>query len=117
MMLGLKSLTSRYIPSQGDIIWIQFNPQLGHEQKGHRPAIVLSPKRYNELTSLCILIPMTTKIKGYPFEVKIDDTSVALTDHVKSLDWKVRDAKYKGKLNKNILQECLDKILFLLNPN
>jgi mRNA interferase MazF len=80
-----------YIPEAGDIVWLQFNPQAGHEQAGHRPALVLSPAKYNKI-GLMLCCPMTTKLKGYLFEVVVDgpQTSAALADQVKSLDWKVR---------------------------
>ena len=79
-----------YVPEVGDIIWLEFDPQAGHEQAGHRPAVVLTPKAYNQATGLLICCPLTTKIKGYPFEVTISGTpqNVALSDQVKSLDWK-----------------------------
>lgn len=90
-----------YIPDSGDIVWLQFNPQAGHEQAGHRPAVVLSPSSYNKKTSLMLCCPLTTKIKGYPFEVAIQGTpdSVALADQIKSLDWQVRNASLKGQIS------------------
>lgn len=90
-----------YIPDSGDIVWLHFNPQAGHEQAGHRPAVVLSPSSYNKKTSLMLCCPLTTKIKGYPFEVAIQGTpdSVALADQVKSLDWTVRKATLKGQIS------------------
>lgn len=90
-----------YIPDSGDIVWLHFNPQAGHEQAGHRPAVVLSPSSYNKKTSLMLCCPLTTKIKGYPFEVAIQGVpeSVALADQIKSLDWKVRKATLKGQIS------------------
>jgi mRNA interferase MazF len=86
-----------YIPARGDIIWLTFNPQAGHEQAGRRPALVLSPSEYNEKVWLAILCPITSQIKGYPFEVEIPDglpvTGVVLADQGKSLDWKARQAE------------------------
>ena len=88
-----------YVPDAGDIVWISFNPQTGHEQAGHRPAVVLSPAGYNVKTSLMVCCPMTTRIKGYPFEVRIAGaaSSVALADQVRSLDWRARRATRKGR--------------------
>ena len=87
-----------YVPDAGHIVWLQFNPQAGHEQAGHRPAVVLSPAAYNSRTGLMLCCPMTTQIKGYPFEVQItgETPSAVLSDQVKSLDWQVRKAQYKG---------------------
>jgi mRNA interferase MazF len=89
-----------YVPDAGDIVWLQFTPQAGHEQAGHRPAVVLSPALYNGKTGLMLCCPMTTQIKGYPFEVPIvgKPPSVALSDQVKSLDWRARQAIRKGKV-------------------
>ena len=88
-----------YVPDEGDIIWLNFTPQSGHEQAGHRPAVVLSPAAYNRI-GLLLCCPLTTKSKGYPFEVLIagKTESVALADQVKSLDWKSRGAKCKGRV-------------------
>ena len=82
-----------YVPEAGDIVWLQFTPQAGHEQAGHRPALVLSPARYNRI-GLMLCCPMTTKAKGYPFEIVVSNKtgSVVLADQVKSLDWKARGA-------------------------
>jgi len=89
-----------YVPDAGDIVWLQFTPQAGHEQAGHRPAVVLSPANYNGKTGLMLCCPMTTQIKGYPFEVAIagKPASVALADQVKSLDWRARRAIRKGRI-------------------
>ncbi|KGQ36816.1 toxin MazF [Gallibacterium genomosp. 1] len=110
-------MMKEYIPDVGDIIWLNFTPQAGHEQAGHRPAVVLSPKAYNHLTSLLICCPLTTKIKGYPFEVSIDGTpkNVVLSDQIKSLDWRVRKAEFKGKIALDELAEIRQKIALLLN--
>ncbi|WP_273394056.1 endoribonuclease MazF [Actinobacillus porcinus] len=105
-----------YIPDIGDIIWLDFDPQAGHEQAGHRPAVVLTPAAYNDLTSLLICCPLTTKIKGYPFEVEINGKpkNVVLSDQVKSLDWRVRRAEFKGKISLDELDEMRKKIALLL---
>lgn len=104
-----------YVPEAGDIVWLQFNPQAGHEQAGHRPALVLSPAKYNKI-GLMLCCPMTTKLKGYPFEVVIDgpQTSAALADQVKNLDWKVRKAKRKGQVTSTELAEVRAKSVALI---
>ena len=91
----------RYVPEAGDIVWLQFDPQAGHEQAGHRPAVVVSPAAYNGKTGLMLCFPMTTQIKGYPFEVVItgDRPSAVLSDQIKSLDWVARKATHKGKIS------------------
>ena len=103
-----------YIPDRGDIIWLNFTPQSGPEQAGHRPALVLSPKEYNRKTGLAVLCPMTTHSKGYPFEVEIAPDSIVLSDHLKNLDWKTRKATYKGKVPAAKLKEVINKISALL---
>ena len=106
-----------YIPERGDIVWVEFNPQKGHEQKGHRPAIVISPYEYNSKTSLAIVVPITSKVKGYPFEVAVKGEyiqGVALSDQVKSLDYKARDFRFIEKVDDIILVEILYKIKLLL---
>jgi mRNA interferase MazF len=110
-------VVGRYVPDAGDIVWLQFDPQAGHEQAGHRPALVLSPKVYNAKTSLMVCCPMTTKLKSNPFEVTTDLDGVmcaVLTDHVKSLDWRVRKAKHKGKLSDEAMSEVKSKLKALL---
>jgi mRNA interferase MazF len=109
----------RYVPEAGDIVWLHFDPQAGHEQAGHRPALVLSPSTYNEKTNLMLCCPMTTQIKGYPFEVRIsgDRPSAALADQVKSLDWVVRRASRKGMVSSLELSEVKAKLFSLIgNP-
>jgi mRNA interferase MazF len=107
-----------YVPDRGDIVWLQFNPQAGHEQAGHRPALVLSPANYNRLSGLMLCCPMTSKKKGYPFEVVIADApeqeSVVLADQVKSLDWKVRKAVKKGVVSGDVIAETVSKLQALL---
>jgi mRNA interferase MazF len=105
-----------YVPDAGDLVWIQFSPQLGHEQTGHRPAVVLSPASYNGKTGLMLCCPTTTQIKSYPFEVPIagDRASVALADQVKSFDWRARKAKAKGKVSASELAEIRGKATALL---
>ena len=107
-----------YVPDRGDIVWLQFNPQAGHEQAGHRPALVLSPASYNSRSGLMLCCPMTSQRKGYPFEVviaeELDRESVVLADQVKSLDWKVRKAVKKGTASTDIIAETLSKLQTLL---
>jgi mRNA interferase MazF len=109
-------MPSSYIPQAGDIVWLNFTPQTGHEQAGHRPALVLSPQAYNQKTSLMICCPITTHIKNYPFEVPIagDPASVVLADQVKSLDWRSRKAKRKGSVSPDELTEVRAKIIALI---
>jgi mRNA interferase MazF len=109
-------MPSSYIPQAGDIVWLNFTPQTGHEQAGHRPALVLSPQAYNQKTSLMICCPITTHIKNYPFEVPIagDPASVVLADQVKSLDWRSREAKRKGSVSPDELTEVRAKIIALI---
>jgi mRNA interferase MazF len=104
------------VPDAGDIVWLRFDPQAGHEQAGHRPAVVLSPAAYNAKTSLMICCPMTTQIKNYPFEVLVAGSvpSVVLADQVKSLDWRTRRAKRKGKVSAAELEEVRAKVRALI---
>lgn len=107
------------IPDRGDIVWLSFAPQSGREQSGRRPALVISPLEYNRKTELAIICPITSQVKGYPFEVKIPDnieiSGVILSDQIKSLDWKTRKAELICKLPKEALQETINKINALLN--
>ncbi|MCC6300589.1 MAG: endoribonuclease MazF [Anaerolineales bacterium] len=107
-----------YIPNSGDVVWITFNPQAGHEQAGSRPALVLSPAAYNGKVGLAILCPITSQIKGYPFEVLIPDglkiNGAILSDQVKSLDWKIRQAEFVCKIPSATLNEVLQKISALI---
>jgi mRNA interferase MazF len=107
-----------YIPERGDAIWISFNPQAGHEQAGHRPALVLSLSTYNSKTSLCLLCPITSQVKNYPFEVVIPDNpaikGVILSDQIKSLDWQARKAQFITKLPDLTMAQVLKKLKLLL---
>jgi mRNA interferase MazF len=105
-----------YVPDAGDIVWISFSSQVGHEQAGHRPAVVLSPATYNAKTSLMVCCPMTTQIKNYPFEVVVagGSQSAVLADQVKSLDWRKRRAKLKGRISPAELEEVRAKIRALI---
>jgi len=108
---------SQYIPDKGDLVWLNFNPQSGHEQMGKRPAIVISPKEYNEKSGLALFCPITSKVKGYPFEVEINEKKiigVILSDQIKSLDWKIRNAEYITKIKFEIFQEVKEKLILLI---
>jgi len=109
---------SIYVPRRGDAVWLNFNPQSGHEQAGHRPALVLSPEEYNRKTGLAIFCPITSQVKGHPFEVKLPAglpvKGVILADQVKSLDWRVRKATLIKKLPAKIVNDTSDLLLTLL---
>jgi mRNA interferase MazF len=109
-------VTGRFVPEAGDIVWLRFTPQAGHEQAGHRPALVISPAAYNGRTGLMLCCPMTTQIKGYPFEVVMAGSRLGavLADQVKNLDWVVRKAKYKGKATSAELASVRAKIVALV---
>lgn len=110
-------VAKNYIPNRGDIVWLEFDPQLGHEQKGKRPALVLSPLAYNEKVGLALFCPITSHEKGYPFEVKINGkmiSGVVLSDQVKSFDWKSRNAKFVSKIKDSELVEVIEKIKTLI---
>jgi mRNA interferase MazF len=108
--------TRRYVPDTGDIVWLQFDPQAGHEQAGHRPALVLSPASYNGRTGLMLCCPMTTQVKGYPFEVPVAGTrpSAVLADQVKSVDWGAWQAVRKGQVSADELAQVRGKAATLL---
>jgi len=107
-----------YVPKCGDVVWITLNPQAGHEQAGRRPAIVLSPRSYNSKTGLAIFCPVTSHVKGYPFEVLLPErlpvAGAILSDQVKSLDWRVRNAELICPLPAEITSEVLQKLNALL---
>jgi mRNA interferase MazF len=111
-------MQKEYIPSRGDIVWLTFNPQAGHEQAGRRPAIVVSPRLYNEKSSLALFCPITSKRKGYPFEVQLPKTcpiqGIVLSDQLKSLDWKVRNAELVSGTPPEIMQELFEKLKTLI---
>jgi mRNA interferase MazF len=107
-----------YIPDRGDVVWMSLDPQVGHEQSGHRPVLVLSPASYNGKVGLMLCCPITNQVKSYPFEVIIRDnpkvSGVVLADQVKSLDWRARCAKKKGKVSQADLDETLAKLKALI---
>ena len=108
-----------YTPERGDIVWLTFTPQAGHEQAGRRPALVLSPGAYNRKVGLAIFCPITSQIKGYPFEVAVPQglpvSGVVLSDQVKSLDWRARKAEFVCKLPDGVLNVVLKRLGTLVN--
>jgi mRNA interferase MazF len=110
--------SARYVPDRGEAVWLTFDPQAGHEQAGRRPAVVLSPRIYNERTGLAILCPVTTRIKGYPFEVLLPEgleiSGAILADQLRSLDWKARRAAHICTLPADTTDQVLGKLEPLL---
>lgn len=115
---GKKELA--YVPERGDIVWISLNPQAGHKQAGRRPAVVVSPRSYNGKVGLGLFCPITSQVKGYPFEVTVPQSlpvgGVVLADQVKSLDWRARKAEFAGRLPADASDEVLGKLGALLEP-
>ncbi len=111
-------VTNGYVPDRGDLVWLQFNPQAGHEQAGKRPALVVSPASYNGKVGLCLLCPVTSKQKGYPFEVVIPQDlpieGVILADQVKSLGWQSRQAAFICKVPQITLSDVVAKLDLLI---
>jgi len=107
-----------YVPEKGDLVWLSFSPQSGHEQAGRRPAVCLSPSIYNGKTGLGIFCPITSKVKGYPFEVPLPKgcpiQGVVLADQIRNLDWRTRKAAFIAPLPPKVLEEILTKIEVLL---
>jgi len=108
------------IPDRGDVAWLQFTPQSGSEQAGHRPALVVSPKSYNRKAGLALFCPLTTRVKGYPFEVQLPKglkvKGAVLCDQLKSLDWRSRKAKVFGTVPEETMDEVTARILALVDP-
>ncbi len=111
-------VTARYVPDTGHIVWLQFSTQARHEQSGRKPALVLSPDVYNKLTGLGVFCPITSRIKGYPFEVHLPDSrsinGVVLADQIKSLDWRARKAQFVEQVSPQIVAEVRSKFSVLL---
>ncbi len=110
-------VTNPYVPDRRDVVWLEFNPQLGHEQRGRRPALVLSYKRYNEKTGLGIFCPITSKEKGYPFEVKLEGTIIrgsVLSDQVKNLDWRIRNIEFIELCEKDVIAEVVENLKLII---
>ncbi len=108
---------AKYIPDRGDVIWLEFDPQAGNEIKKNRPALVISPREYNERAHLAIVMPITSQIKGYPFEEGIIYSKiqgVILCDQIRSLDWSARNAKYICTISEKLLFEVIEKFKVLI---
>ena len=108
-----------YVPDRGDLVWLEFNPQAGHEQAGHRPAFVVSPRSYHRKVGLALVCPVSSRIKQYPFEVALPaggkTRGAILSDQVKSLDWRVRKAKFIERVAQDIVDEVTARILALVD--
>jgi mRNA interferase MazF len=108
----------RSVPDRGDLVWLEFDPQAGHEQAGHRPAVVLSPRAYNQKSGLGLFGPITSRVKGYPFEVLLPPDlpvkGAVLCDQVKSLDWQARRSRLAATLPESVVDDILAKVRALL---
>ena len=113
-------MTAPYVPERGDVVWLDFHPQTGLEQTGRRPAVVLSPQAYNGKVGLALFCPITSRVKGYPFEVAVPTdcgvTGVVLADHVKNLDWRARRAKFICRLPASVIADILARLSVLVTP-
>ena len=111
-------MTREWVPNAGDLVWLTFDPQAGREQAGRRPALVLSPSPYNRRSGLALVCPVTSHVKGYPFEVTLPPGlplgGVILADHLKSVDWRMRRAKPAGRLPSHVLRDVLERLAPLL---
>jgi len=107
-----------YVPDRGDLVWAQFNPQAGHEQAGIRPAVILSPREYNNASGLALMCPVTSRIKGYPYEVILPPggpmAGAILSDQLKSLDWRARQVRHAGRVQSPVMAEVMAKVKTLL---
>jgi mRNA interferase MazF len=114
----VKRAGAAYVVERGHLVWLNFDPQAGHEQAGRRPALVLSPAGYNGRTGLALICPITSQVKGYPFEILLPPNlglrGVVLADQLKSIDWRARQAQFADQCPKNILSEVLARIAPLL---
>lgn len=103
-----------YVPDTGDLVWLTFDPQAGREQGGRRPAIILSPRSYNVKARLALACPITSQVKGYPFEVVIPPggtiSGVVLADHVKNLDWHARKVAFESKASIGVVTEVRERL-------
>ena len=112
-------MVKRFVPGRGDLVWLNFTPQAGHEQAGHRPALVLSPAPYNDKTGLMLCCPITSQVQGYPFEVLLSPDSpvrgAVLSDQVRSLDWRARKAKRAGVAGHDVTAKVLARARALLD--
>lgn len=114
-------MSKAYVPDRGDVVWVDFDPQAGHEQAGHRPAVVVSPVAYNRTLSLCLVMPVTNRAKGYPFEVPLPAgsgaTGVIQADQIKSIDWKARRVQRKGRVEDAVMTTAVGRVLALVDPD
>jgi mRNA interferase MazF len=111
-------VTRPYVPDAGDLVWLTFDPQAGHEQRGRRPALILSPRSYNSKARLAITCPITSHVKGYPFEVSLPPggkiSGVVLADHVKNLDWQARRLAFQAKAPADVVTDVRERLRVLL---
>ena len=111
-------MNAPYVPDRGHVVWLSFDPQLGREQAGRRPALVLSPARYSARTGLALVCPVTSQVKGYPFEVPLPPglpvAGVVLADHLKSLDWRARRAEFVAEVPDTLIEEVVARVHPLL---
>jgi len=109
-----------YVPDRGHLVWLTFDPQAGHEQAGTRPALVISPASYNRKVGLALFCPVTSQLKGYPFEVPLPAglkvQGAILSDQIKSLDWRVRRARFAGSVPAQVLEDAAARIMALVDP-
>jgi mRNA interferase MazF len=109
-----------YVPNRSDLIWLNFDPRVGHEQSGRRPALVMSPSYYNNRANLALVCPITSRVKGYPYEVVLPSglsvSGVILADHLRSVDWQARNAVFIAQASVEIVDEVLSKLDTLINP-
>lgn len=114
-------MAGAYVPDRGDLVWLQFAPQRGHEQAGLRPALVLSPRPYNRKVGLLLACPVTSHVKGYPFEVVLPEgisvSGAILCDQVKSLDWRARRARRIDRVPADVMEDVTARILALVDPD
>lgn len=107
-----------YVPDAGDLVWLTFDPQAGHEQRGRRPALILSPRAYNSKAQLAIACPITGQVKGYPFEVPLPPgtkiSGVVLADHLKNLDWVARRIEFVAKAPPEVLTDVRERLRVLI---
>ena len=113
-------MAKAYVPDRGDIVWLRFDPQAGHEQAGRRPAFVVSPRAYNRKVGLALFCPITSRVKGYPFEVPLTQEGKArgaiLSDQLKSLDWRARKAARFDHASEEVVLEVTARLLALVDP-
>lgn len=106
-----------YVPDRGDIVWIDLNPTRGHEQAKTRPAVVVTPKSYNSRSGLMLVCPITSEIKGYPFEIAVSGKKVSgviLSDHVRSLDWHARNVRFIERAKPSSIADLTQKLSALI---